>query len=78
MTVITLRLSEEVLVEMNSNAKLLDMTRADYLREAINRFNRSTRKKWEREILQNASLKVRADSMRINAEFSLIEGDGDA
>ena len=78
MTVITLRLDEDLLGEISARAKTLHMKRAEYIRKAIKTFNDRVRRMEEKEKLINASMKVRDESMRINAEFDAIEDDFDA
>lgn len=52
------------------------MVRAEYIRTAI-KHNEEVISRARRASLQNASLRVRKESMRINAEFSQIERDSD-
>ena len=78
MTVITIRLEEDLLSEISSRAKALHMKRTEYIRKAIKMFNERVRRKEEKEKLINASMKVRDESMRINKEFDDIEDDFDA
>ena len=49
------------------------LSRAEYIRRAIERMNRATRARLRAERLAAASRKVRQESMRVNAEFAAIE-----
>lgn len=75
MSVITIRLSEHLLNQVDNLAKLAHMPRAEYIRHAIEVLNKETRAKAERVQIRNASLKVRSSSMRVNKEFSEVESD---
>ncbi len=59
-------------------AEALKLTRAEYIRRALERMNRHTRARLRASRLQEASRRVRADSMRVNREFAAIERDVDA
>jgi hypothetical protein len=54
------------------------MSRAEYIRRAIERMNRDTRAQLRAKRLAEVSRKVREESMRVNAEFAAIEQDPDA
>ena len=54
------------------------MPRAEYIRRALERMNDEAEKKERAERMARASLKVRKESMRVNAEFARIERDPDA
>ena len=54
-------------------AKALGVTRAEYVRRALERMNRETDARSRAEQIAKASRKVRAESMRVNAEFAAIE-----
>jgi hypothetical protein len=51
------------------------IAQAEYIRAAIERMNRATRAQLRAQRLADASHKVRAESLRINAEFAAIESD---
>jgi metal-responsive CopG/Arc/MetJ family transcriptional regulator len=74
MTAISLKLPEELLDVSGRCAEALGMSRAEYIRRAIERMNRETRAKRLAEV----SRRVRKESMRINAEFAAIEAEPDA
>lgn len=78
MTTISVRLPERLLKDADEKAKTLDVPRAEYIRLAIETMNREIATRSRRERLAKASVKVRQESMKINAEFSRIERDPDA
>lgn len=73
METISLKLSDELLETSGQCAKLLQLSRADYIRRAIVRMNSRTRRQLRAKRLADASRKVRRESMRVNAEFGAIE-----
>lgn len=75
MSIISIRLPEKMLHEMDVRAKMLHIQRAEYIREAIKHMNAEVEHRARKERLKKASLRVRSESMRINAEFSRIEHD---
>jgi predicted transcriptional regulator len=78
MGAILLKLPDD-LVEMSGRyAAALRVSRAAYIRRAIEQMNRETRAQIRARKLAEASKKVRKESMRVNAEFAAIEGDPDA
>jgi Arc/MetJ-type ribon-helix-helix transcriptional regulator len=78
MEAISLRLPEELLRESRRCARLLELSRAAYIRRALERMNRETDARARAERLATASRKVRAESMKVNAEFAATERDPDA
>ena len=72
---VSVRLSEPLIEAMNQNAHALHLSQTDYIRKAIELMNHETEKKKRAERLMNASLRVREESMKINAEFDEIEHD---
>ena len=74
MLAISLRLSERLLATSDECAAALQLSRAEYVRQALERMNRHTRARR----LQATSRRVRQESMRVNAEFDAIERDVDA
>jgi metal-responsive CopG/Arc/MetJ family transcriptional regulator len=78
MGAISLKLPDDLLRTSGECARELQLTRAEYIRQAIERMNESTRAQVRAERLAAASRKVRAESMRVNAEFAEIEQDPDA
>jgi hypothetical protein len=59
-------------------ARILQVSRAEYMRLAIHRMNRKTAAKLRAERLAEISKRLRAESMNVNAEFASIERDPDA
>ena len=78
MRTISLSLTDAVLEQSGRCAEALAISRAEYLRRAIQAMNRETEARLRADRLANASRKVRDESMRVNAEFEAIEHDPDA
>jgi len=78
MEAISLKLPEELLEDSAQCAEALKMSRAAYVRQAIEQMNRRTRAEIRGRRLTAASLKVRQESKRVNAEFAAIDRDPDA
>jgi metal-responsive CopG/Arc/MetJ family transcriptional regulator len=75
MSVITIRLPEKMLHELDAGAHLIKVPRAQYIRLAIEHMNQEIKNKQRAEKLQKLSLRIRKESMLINKEFSKIEHD---
>jgi metal-responsive CopG/Arc/MetJ family transcriptional regulator len=75
---IALMVPDELLVESGRFAERLRVSRAEYIRLAIARMNRKTAARLRAERLMAVSIRVRDESMRVNAEFAAIERDPDA
>ena len=78
MGAISLTLPEELLQASGELAEALTLSRAEYIRRAIERMNRETRAQLRAKRLAEVSQRVREESMRVNAEFAAIESDPDA
>ena len=78
MAAISLKLPEDLLEASGRYADALCLTRAAYIRRALEQMNRETRARLRARRLRDASRKVRGESMRVNAEFAAIEKDVDA
>ena len=78
MPAISLKLPEALLAASGECAAALQVSRAEYIRQAVERMNRDTRARLRADRLRAASRRVRQDSMRVNAEFDAIEQDVDA
>ncbi len=78
MEAISLKLPEDLLAASGRHARALRITRAAYLRRAIERMNLESAARLRVERLKAASLKVRKQSMEVNAEFARFETDPDA
>lgn len=75
MSTISLRLPDDLLKEMDKNTHALGIARAEYVRRAVEELNARLLEKRRRDKLLRASLRVRKESMKINAEFAGIERD---
>lgn len=78
MGAISLKLPDDLLETSSQCAEALKVSRAKYIRRAIEQMNRETRVRLRAKRLFEVSRKVRKESMRINAEFAAIERDPDA
>ncbi|MEE8241487.1 MAG: hypothetical protein V3R16_09490 [Nitrospirales bacterium] len=78
MRTISLSLTDAVLERSGRCAEALAISRAEYIRRAIQAMNRETDARLRADRLAQASRKVRDESMRVNAEFEAIEHDPDA
>ncbi len=78
MAAISLKLPEALLEESGRYADELHLTRAEYIRRALEQMNRGTRARLRARRLRDASRKVRGESMHVNADFAAIERDVDA
>ena len=78
MGAISLKLPEDVLETSRRCADTLHLSRAAYIRRAIERMNRQTETILRAKRLAEASKKVRKESMRVNREFAAIEQAPDA
>ncbi len=78
MEAISLKLPENLLEDSAQCAEALKMSRAAYVRLAIEQMNRKTRAQIRRPRLTSASLQVRKESKRVNGEFAAIDRDPDA
>jgi len=59
--------------EVDARAKLLHLPRSEYVRLAISRMNREVAAEERRKRLLSVSERVRDESMRVCAEFDVIE-----
>jgi hypothetical protein len=73
MPTISLRFKEEDLAEINQHAHKLHMSRTEYVRQAVIAMNKKVEREIRRQRIMEASKRVRGGSMKINAEFDLIE-----
>lgn len=73
MNMVSMRLPDELLREVDKRAAELDIPRTEYIRRAILAMNRALEDVKRRDRLKRASLRVRAESMKVNAEFAAIE-----
>ena len=73
MGTISLKLPESVLKVSRCCVDTLHLSRAAYIRRAVERMNRQTQALVRARRLAEASKKVRKESMRVNREFATIE-----
>ena len=78
MKAISLKLPDELVTTSEECAETLSLSRAEYIRRAIERMNKETRDSTRASRMKQASLKVRQESMQVNAEFAAIEEDPNA
>ena len=75
MSVVTVRLPDQLLHDLDAYAQAIHLQRAEYIRLAIEHMNMTIKNKERIERLKKASLRVRKESMQINKEFSRVEYD---
>lgn len=78
MTSVSIRLDDELFQAMKDKAHILHLSQTDYIRRAIEHMNVETERHERKKRLKRASLRVREESMKINAEFGEIEHDPEA
>jgi len=78
MTSISLRLPDELLITVDSNAKQLNISRTTFIKEAVIQMNSKLKQQSRRDRLKMLSHKVSAESIKVNAEFDRIEDDPEA
>jgi len=78
MSIVTLRLPNDVIHKIDINAHTLHMSRSEYIKKAILEINFETQERMREKRLIAASQRVRQESIKINAEFAEIENDPDA
>lgn len=78
MKAVSLKLPDDLLETSRRCADALRLSRAAYIRRAIERMNRETSARLRAKRLAEVSRKVRKESMRVNLEFAAIEHDPDA
>jgi predicted transcriptional regulator len=77
-SLVSVRMNDELLRAVKTHAHHLHVSQTDYIRTAIEHMNAKIDRQAQQERLRNASLRVRKESMQVNAEFSEIEYDPDA
>ena len=75
MKAVSLKLPDEIVSRCDEYAETLSISRAEYIRRAIEHMNKEIGQGLRADRMKKASHKVRKESMRINAEFDAIEGD---
>jgi predicted transcriptional regulator len=78
MSSLSVRVPDDLLHEIDTLAAELHLPRAAYIRKALEQMNAAVAAQRRRARLMEVSLKVRGESMTVNAEFSAIEGLPDA
>jgi len=72
---ISLRLPDDLLETSGEIADWLKVSRAEYIRRAIERMNQEMIARARAQRFARASQKVRGGSMAVNAEFDAVERD---
>ncbi len=75
MSIVTLRLPDNIIHKIDINAHTLNMSRSEYIKKAILEMNLETQERMREKRLIAASQRVREESIKINAEFAAIEND---
>jgi Arc/MetJ-type ribon-helix-helix transcriptional regulator len=75
MSLISVRIPDPLLREIDARAEDLHLGRAAYVREALQRMNASVAAQGRRRRLMEVSLRVRGESKKVNADFSEIDDD---
>ena len=78
MTTVSIRLPDNLLKEADKRAHEMQIPRAEYIRRAIESLNAQVVADHRHHRMMEASRRVRAESMRVNAEFDAIEDAPDA
>ncbi|MCF6290396.1 MAG: ribbon-helix-helix protein, CopG family [Desulfobacterales bacterium] len=73
MATISIRIQDDILIEINERARALHMPRAEYVRRAVVAMNEQVARELRKKRIMEASRRVREESMRVNAEFDAIE-----
>lgn len=73
MSTISVTLPDDLLKTSTKLAGSLHLSRAAYIRRSLERMNRETERQLRIDRMMRASLKVRKESMAVNAEFSALE-----
>jgi metal-responsive CopG/Arc/MetJ family transcriptional regulator len=75
MSVVSIRLPENLLHEIDNWAHVLHIPRTQYIRKALEQMNQEVSLRERGQRLKEASIRVRKESMKINKEFGQIEDD---
>ena len=78
MSAISLKLPDDLLEASRRCAVALKLSRAANIRRAVEHLNRETQARLRARQLADASRRVRAESMKVNAEFAAFERTPDA
>jgi len=74
-TTISLHLPEELLAASRRYSAALRLSRAEYIRQAIERMNRGVDTQLRAKRMREAAVKCRKADLEANAEFAAIEHD---
>lgn len=77
-SLVSIRLDDHLFQEMKTHARCLNLSRSDYIRKAIEHMNEDAGAQQRKHRLTQASLRVRKESLRVNAEFSEVDHDPEA
>lgn len=77
-SLVSVRLTDRLFQDMKTKASLLQLSQTEYIRKAIEHMNSEIAMQERTQRLKKASLAVRKESMKVNAEFSEIEHDTNA
>lgn len=73
MSVLTIRLPDKVINEINIRSQKLHISRSEYIRKSIENMNKDMYEQERKAKLIQTSKKVRKESMVINSAFSQVE-----
>ena len=73
MRMLSLKLSEEVLIETDKVVKEVKMSRNAYINEALRLFNAFNRRRMLKKVLHRESIRVRANSMEVLKEMEMLD-----
>lgn len=73
MSILTIRLTDEIEKQVNQIARKLHVSRNEYIKKCIIHMNTNIYDQELKDKLINASKRVRKESMIVNAEFDDIE-----
>ncbi|MCF6265369.1 MAG: ribbon-helix-helix domain-containing protein [Desulfuromusa sp.] len=70
---LAIRIQDKILEELNEHSRNLHIPRSEYIRQAVIVMNKQVDRELRRKRIMEASRRIRAESMRVNAEFDSIE-----
>lgn len=73
MPAISMRFPEEALRDLDRRAALLNPSRTEYIRAAVQPMNRAMDEQARNARIRKASLRVRCESLKVNVEFARTE-----
>lgn len=78
MATISIHIQDDLLDELNKRSAALNVSKAEYIRQAIIAMNIQADRDLRKKRITGASRRVREESMQINAEFDVVEDPSDA